>query len=301
MRRRADNTLHVVSLTNPPAHGAPSISSGPPARRGAVTALAATVLAVTLGLLAWGPMPIEPQAQRYADGRAWLNVPNALNVLTNLPVFWLAVWGWCATHTSTWPRSLRVPMQWFHLSALVTSLISASHHATPNDAMYVLVAVGQAISFGMLALALFSDRLDHRFGSAAACACGATAFGLAGAAMLYAGPASGATDLRPLVLLEVASILFILMGALNLPGAHTLNSNWVVLLFLYALSRILGFGDAVIFRTTGWISGHSLMHLSLAATVGWVAYWASVVPRRGDAGRSPSAQSQRHTSLNTTA
>lgn len=89
-------------------------------------------------------------------------------------------------------------------------------------------------------------------------------------------------------------------GALGLRGAYTPASNWIVLLALYASSKLFDFGDAAIFRVTGGlISGHSLMHLNLALAVGRVAYCASVAAAPSRVGGPVSGTSQRKTSLNT--
>jgi hypothetical protein len=271
-------------------------------RRGVLALLATLLLLVALGLLAWGPLPIGAHAHQYADARSWLQVPNATNVLVNLPIFWLGVWGWCATRVSAWPRSLRLPWQGFHLWVMTAALAAAMYHAAPSDALMVVTRTCQACAFVLLALGLLAERVDARFGSMAACVCAAIMTTATGLAIAYAGRQHGGMDLRPLLWLESIPILLIPTAVLRVAGTQTRASHWLIALAIYAVSRLFELADGPIFNATGWVSGHTLMHLGFAAVVGWMAYRAAATRTAGaTADLSSGALSQRQTSLNTTA
>ena len=273
-------------------------------RRSALVVLAASLLALTLGLLAWGPVTIAAHVHRYADVRSWLGVPNTVNVLVNLPIFWLAVWGWCATRLSVWPRALRLPWQGFHLWVMAAALTSATYHAAPSDALLLASRTCQACAFMLLVLGLLAERVDPRFGHGAACCCASIVVVLTGLAIEQAGRHAhgGAIDLRPLVLLEALPVLLIPVAMLGVPNVRTRLSGWLIALALYAVSKLLGLADASILSVTGWISGHTLMHFGCAMIVGWMAYRAmgSRIASGAGADASAGALNQRQTSLNTT-
>lgn len=271
-------------------------------RRGVLVMLASLLLLLALYLLVWGPLPIGAHRHEYADTRTWLHVPNSANVLVNLPIFWLAVWGWCATRTSAWPRALRLPWQGFHLWVMASALAAATYHAEPSDTLLVASRTCQACAFMLLALGLLAERVDARFGSGAVCVCTAVGVALTGLAIAYAGREHGSFDLRPLLLLESIPMLLIPMAVLRVPSTQTRNSDWLIALGLYAVSKLLELADGPIFNATGWVSGHTLMHLGCATVVGWMAYRAAAARTGGSAvDASADAISQRHTSLNTTA
>ena len=100
--------------------------------------------------------------------------------------------------------------------------------------------------------------------------------------------------MRPLMLLEVMPVLLIPAGALWLPGEHTRASDWIIMLVAYGVAKGFDAADAAVLSVTGWISGHGLMHLSLAAVAGWLAYCAASA-RAG----TEAPDTRRHTSLNT--
>lgn len=262
----------------------------------------ATLLAAAaVGLLLWGPMPIDADAHRYADARTWLGIPNAANVLVNVPIFWLAVWGWCATRTSRWPHALRLPWQWFHFGVIATALTAAMYHAAPGDALFLAAHGCMAGAFVLLGCGMLAERVDARFGSFAVCAGVVATTLLVTSVMVLAKQRGSAVDLRLLALCEMAPVLLLLAGALRLPSAYTRASGWMLTLLLYASSNLFELADAALFRASGWISGHTLMHAALALVVGWMAYRAAASRATAGSGSDlPGASdTQRQTSLNT--
>jgi hypothetical protein len=271
------------------------------ARRATIVALAGLSALAVLGLFAWGPMPASAASHHYADGRPWLGVPNAANVLVNVPIFWCAAWGWCATRTSPWPRSLRMPWQGFHLWVMVGSLVAAMYHVAPSDARYIASHVCSAGAALMLSMGLMAERVDTRWGSNGACVVATLIVVSVGMWAAYAPWVSAIADVRPLMLLQGLPLLLIVAGVLRLPPARPCRSGWPAVLALYACAKVLEWADALIFTATGWISGHTLMHVCSGLIVAWMAYRASAELRvDGTTSASGAALNQRSASLNTT-
>lgn len=271
-------------------------------RRGALVILASMTIAVAMGLLAWGPVELSADAHLYADDRAWLGVTGAANIWVNAAMFAVGAWGWHATRSSRWPPDLRTPWQLFQLCAMVSALAAALYHARPHDTLFVLTHVATASGFVMLTFGLLAERVHARFGSLTVCLTVLLGIALTGSAMLLAQAQGGSLDMRPLLILEVIPVLVIPAGALGLPGRSTGVFDWIVVLTLYALGKVLETGDAYILEASGWISGHTLMHLALSAAVGWMAYCAFLArAATASTGEESGAASQRETSLNTVA
>lgn len=271
-------------------------------RRCALVMLASMTLAVTMGLMAWGPVELTASAHRYADERAWFGMVGAANVWVNAVMFAAGAWGWYATRNSHWPLHLRTPWQLFQLCAMAAAGAAALYHARPHDSLFVFTHVTTASGFVMLTFGLLAERVHSRFGSLPVCLMVLAGIVSTGGAMLLAHAQGGHLDMRPLLLLEIIPVLVIPAGALSLPGRSTQVFDWVIVLTFYALAKLFETGDALVLEATGWISGHTLMHLALTAAVGWMAYCAALARSATDsAGERSGAASQRDTSLNTVA
>lgn len=260
-------------------------------RRCALVLLAAMALALATGLLAWGPVPLAGSTHLYADRRGWSGLPNAFNVLVNLPLVAAAIWGLRATRASRWPAELRRAWGAFHGCVLMTGLLALAYHLHPANGSWLLATAAVCGAFVMLAAGVLAERVDLRFGRTG------VLLAFAGLVTLAAiGVALGGwSDLRPFLWIEVLPILLIPAGAVSLPGPYTRSVDWIVMLAAFALAKLADIADAEIYSALGWISGHSLMHLGMAAVTGWMAYCARCA--RADAPRSTPSLAQ--TSLNT--
>jgi len=265
----------------------------------ALVLLLAMAVATAAGMIAWGPIELQAGDHRFADERAWMNLPQALNVLACAPLVATGLWGMAAVSRSGWPVSLRTPLFAFFVLATLMSVVSAAYHMAPSDAGYVVTHLFAAGTMTMLALGFFAERVDPLFGSGPAVAAGCCAAGFA-ALWWFAGDlSSGHGDLRALFFLQGVPLLLIPAGALSLPGRFTAATDWLVMLSLYLLARSLGVVDAAVLASTGWISGHTLMHLLLAGVAGCLAYRVGVTPGCTQSLATLVESTQRSTSLNT--
>jgi hypothetical protein len=264
-------------------------------RRCALVILAALTLATVVGLLAWGPVPLDAGAHQFADQRRWFGLPHAVNVLANLPLMLVGLWGLHATRTSSWPAPLRAAWSGFHLCVAGGSLIAAVYHAAPTDTGYLLAQIAMSAAFVMLTLGMLAERVDGRFGTNPGMATAVLIATATATAFASGTEGIGSIDLRPYLLMQLLPVLLLPAGALSLAGTHSRSSDWLLMLAIYVAAKGFDLADANIYAATGWIGGHALMHLSLAAVAGVLAYRAAKAPSvAADAGPT-----QRQTSLNT--
>ncbi len=254
--------------------------SGPMGRRCALALLVALAAGVAAGLLAWGPVRLDPAAHEYADVRAWAGLPQALNVLACLPLFVAACLGVVATRRSVWGDEVRRPWMAFHAFAALSALGSALYHAAPSDETYLLAHGITSGAFVMLTVGALAERVHRAFGTWRGLAAAALLLLLSGAMVTASHQAGGGADVRPLLLLQVLPVLLIPAGAAWLPGAYTRPRDWLVILVTYGLAKLLDLGDAALLDATGWVSGHTGMHLALAGVASWLAYRAAASRRR---------------------
>ncbi len=241
-------------------------------QRSALFALLAMTLAIAMGLLAWGPILLQAGTHHYAEMRSLFGAPNGVNAAFCLPLLAAGVWGWRAVGRSNWPASLQTPWRWCFSCIAVSAVLATAYHLAPGDRGYLAVQASAAGASTLLLCGFLGERVDVRFGSQRACV---VALGLTALATVMSS--LGTTiDLRPLLLLQLLPVLLIPAGAPSLPGSHTRQGDWLLILGLYALARAGELGDGAAMRFTGGtLSGHALMHLCLASVAGWLAYLAS--------------------------
>jgi hypothetical protein len=225
--------------------------------------------------LAWhGPIAQWPDYHQFADARAWLGLPNAANVLSNLPFALIGGWGmWRLSRRPTGERDRGVHRAWWVFSAAVaaTAFGSALYHWAPANGPLVFDRLPIAWACAALVCALFAERLDSAWGSAPALGAALLAATLS-VALWWITERQGHGDLRAYLWVQFLPMLMVpAVLALQLAptGSRvTPGSAWWIVLALYAAAKLMELADANVFDALGFTSGHTLKHL-LAAAGGW--------------------------------
>ena len=235
-----------------------------PAETALLSACAALLMAAV-----FGPSIAQPaDHHHFADTRAWLGVPYALDVLSNLP---FALWGvagllglrrlWRAPAHGVLPAQRPLAAVFF-AGLVLTAAVSGLYHWQPDDGGLALDRLGMVVAFaGLLGLAA-AERVSGRAGYVLAMG------------VLALGPASVAVWLNsgnvlPWVVLQVGGMGLILALAWRKALPSALGIRLSAVIALYALAKACELGDHAIFALTHEaVSGHSLKHV-LASFAAW--------------------------------
>ena len=194
----------------------------------------------------------------FVDTRAWLGVPNAGDVLSNLAFLAMGVWG---SERLRARRDAPVGASWFFVGLILTCLGSGFYHLDP-DMPQRLVAdrLGMAVAFaGFLGIAA-SERISVRAGEAVL------------VLMMVAGLLAAwvaRENLTPWVVVQFGGMALAVGLALTRPRPGALGVPLGGVIVFYVLAKLFELGDATIFEATGhFVSGHTLKHLA-AALAAW--------------------------------
>jgi hypothetical protein len=205
----------------------------------------------------------------FADDRGWHSLPNAMDVLSNLPFLAIGVLG------LRWLRWLDRPelgavgnsldCAWLFFAGLIACAAgSVFYHLQPDVLRLAADRAGMAIAFaGLIGLAV-CDRVSQRAGWAAAWA--TLAGGLLAVAVWFE-----TGNVAPWATVQFGGMALVLVLALARPlpevsgsvGAVGLKLGWVI--FFYALAKLFELSDHAIYEATQHVvSGHSVKHLTAA-------------------------------------
>ena len=248
-------------------------------RRSAWLLIAVAALALALGL--HGPIAQWAVYHDFADARAWLGIPNAENVLSNLPFALIGAWGWRVHAGSANPR--RLAWCGFGIALIGTAFGSALYHWAPGNGALVFDRLPIAWACALLTCALLAERVDARWASVPALSA-ASAVAAASVAYWWLGERHGAGDLRPYLFVQFLPMLLVPLALWLAPRALDTQSlrasDWWGVLGLYAAAKLMELADHGVLEALGFTSGHTLKHLLAAAAALWLLRAAA--PARAD-------------------
>lgn len=216
----------------------------------------------------FAPAVAQPEAyHRFADDRAWVGVPFAMDVLSNAAFVAGGVWGlWRLGNLGS--RALSAPV-WvtavvFFGGLLFTGMGSAVYHWQPEGGGLMVDRAAMSVAFaGLLGLAV-ADRVSGQAAMGVTCV------------MLVWAPVAAALAWRgdnavPWLVLQMGGLLLLLALAAVAPKARRDGGVGGLPLLgvvaIYGLAKVFELADHAVFDLTqGWVSGHTLKHV-LAACV----------------------------------
>jgi hypothetical protein len=236
--------------------------------------VAAAAAASVVAVMSRPPIPQDQAYHVMADRRTLLGIPNALNVLSNIPFAVAGVLGLAAVFSArAGVRPFSVAWERWPYAALfagtaLTTAGSAYYHLAPDDARLVWDRLPMTVGFMGLLTAVIAERASLPL--ARRLFVPLLAFGAASVAYWYWSELRGAGDLRPYALAQFGSLVVVVL-LLVLYDARDSGSRYLFAgVAAYAAAKVFELADGTIFSFGHLVSGHSLKHLAAAAGVGCV-------------------------------
>ncbi|HSE50208.1 MAG TPA: hypothetical protein VLA96_13460 [Terriglobales bacterium] len=237
------------------------------------------LLAVFTGIaiVATALAPRIPQPQGYhgfADERALLGIPYALNVLSNVPfllvgacgLWWM--WGSASPTSERFrDRRERVPAAVLFAGLVTTAFGSAYYHLDPNNQTLVFDRLGMIPGFMAILPLAVAERVSAKWG--ARLTAPMLALGVASVLLWDWSERVGAGDLRFYGFLQGYAFVATAGVLLFTKPRYDRQMGWVYAIGCYGLAKVLELFDVGCYAATGHaVSGHSLKHVA-AALGGW--------------------------------
>lgn len=240
-------------------------------KTGVVALIAITVLMTVIAFLL-RPIP-QPQAyHNFADQRSWVGLPNAGDVLSNIPFALAGLWGLLLLISPgrihfVDPRE-RWPWLGVSIGLVLTAFGSGYYHLAPDNARLVWDRIPMTIVFMSFVSAMIAERINIRLGLRLWPVL--LAVGVYSVVQWHASEVRGAGDLRLYASVQVFAIVVALLMVF-VPARYSRTWDLAAVAAWYGLAKFLETFDRQIFALDGeLVSGHTLKHLAAAMAGVWL-------------------------------
>jgi hypothetical protein len=202
-------------------------------------------------LLLLPPILQDQGYHQFADVRVLFGIPNAWNVLSNVPFAVIGAIGLarCRDDAATIV---------IFLGILMTGFGSSYYHWSPNDDTLLWDRLPMTLAFMAILASAVQERLNAKLGALLL-----WPFLAIGIFSLLLWRVSG--DLRLYGWVQFFPCLALPLMFLLLSPKYTGTLYWIVATALYAFAKVLEHFDSAIFSIGHIVSGHTLKHLAAAA------------------------------------
>jgi hypothetical protein len=205
--------------------------------------------------------PQDPTSFALADQRTFLGLPNALNVLSNLPFLGVGLWG--LREAPRVERPARSAYQAFFAAATLVTLGSSYFHLAPSTWSLVWDRLPLAAAFMALLTAMIAERYSAQL--AGRLLTPLVILGPLTVVYWYWTTLQGHGDLLPYGLVQYGSLTAI-VGLLARYPHKAPGTRYLVLgLLSYVVAKGFELADHQIFALGNIVSGHTVKHLAAAA------------------------------------
>jgi hypothetical protein len=231
--------------------------------------LTIALLPIVIVFLFVDPLPQWPEYHQFADRRTLFGIPNAHNVISNLGLLIVGVWGTLFILTlrgRVATGDLQIPYRVFFIGLILTGFGSGYYHYAPGSQTLIWDRLPMTIMFMGLFTSITGEIISSR--AAVRLLLPLLAVGI-GSVLWWAWTESiGAGDLRLYALVQFVPPVLIVFMLIAYPAPTHFVPYIVAILLLYMLAKLCEQFDSHIYTMLGGMSGHALKHWVSAAASG---------------------------------
>ena len=245
-------------------------------RRTRIWVLSSFTLSSILIVLFLPRISQNPAYHQFADQRAFLGIPNCLNVISNMPFLFVGTFALAFllrrrepgenlpfTHSQErWPYTV------FFLGVALTSIGSAYYHLAPSNETLIWDRLPMTFAFVSFLAAVLAERISVKAGLWLLLPL--ILLGIGSVAYWNLTELQGRGDLRPYAYVQAYPLLGVPLLTILFPASYTRTADFLVVGGIYVLAKVFELLDRPIFELGHVASGHTLKHLTAALS----AYWA---------------------------
>lgn len=221
-------------------------------------------LAIVIAVALLEPIPQDPLYHQFSDARRLAELPNFMNVLSNLPFLLVGTLGirYVITHDGALTQNTKLAWLIFFFGIALTAFGSGYYHLHPDNDSLVWDRLPMTIGFMSLVAIIIAAYHSPSLGRKLLPLLLIVGF----SSVMYWSHTEtlGRGDLRPYVIVQFLPIVLIPLVISLYRSRSALGRYLWWMIGFYVASKIAEFYDANIYDVGGIISGHSVKHLIAA-------------------------------------
>lgn len=211
-------------------------------------------------LFSLDPIPQNPAYHLLADSRTFFSIPNTWDMLSNIPFLIVGLTGMkLVAHTGT---KLYPQYFIFFIGVALTSLGSAYYHAAPDNNTLIWDRLPMTIAFMAFLSSVIYECINKQAGRKLLLPL--LVIGISSVGYWAWTESIDQGDLRFYAMIQFLPLILIPLILVLYKPEKGYVIYVVALIFFYSLSKVFEYFDQDIFELTGFVSGHTLKHLSAA-------------------------------------
>jgi len=230
--------------------------------------IAASAIAVSVGLLSRAPIPQDLAYHDFSDAVGMFNIPNILNVLSNLPFLVIGLLGLhklINTHSLNIIHENKFAYIALFFGTTLVAFGSGYYHLWPNNQTLVWDRLPMTIAFMGLFSIVISEFISIKLGKALLVPL--LGLGLFSVIYWHITETNGQGDLRYYAIVQFFPVLAIPIILLTHKSSFNIVSGYWWLLVAYIAAKLFEHYDAAIHGMLSMVSGHSIKHVAAAIGV----------------------------------
>jgi len=217
-----------------------------------------------LSLFFFNPLPQDVGYHHFSDEHEYFLIPNALNVLSNLPFFIVGLAGCVALikRQTTALISLNPILRAYFILYAGVALVgvgSGYYHLSPSNETLVWDRLPMTLAFMALYSIIISEFISEAIGRLLFLPL--LLAGLSSVLYWWFTELNGVGDLRYYILVQFFPVLTIPIILLSFKSKYGSAAGYWALLVSYILAKLFEHYDAPIHQYLLYLSGHSIKHV----------------------------------------
>ena len=242
-------------------------------RRIRLAAIAGITILAVVALLSVPRLPLDAHYHDFADARTLFGIPNALDVLSNIPFLIVGLWGVCwlvkpSSRASFSDNRERIPYVVFFVGVALTGAGSFWYHLAPSDSRLPWDLLPMTCSFVSMVVVTFMERISVPVGTIALVP--VLLGGISSVAYWSISESHGRGDYKFYLFVQFFSPVLLALIVALFPPRYSGMRYLVVAFSLFVAAKVFELLDGQIYGWGAVVSGHTLKHLTAAISCCWI-------------------------------